>query len=255
LVLLHGAGANQHWWDHLAPELAQSFYVVALDFRGHGDSDHPRELQVGAFDRDLEALEQHLGSPRLVLVGHSMGAHVALRHASRQPAVRKLVLIEPSLGADRRNRRRSRLALAARRSYPTREEALARYRFIPDTPRAPEHLRTAIAEKSVRRDRDGRFGFKFDPRWFSLEAPAAPPLNDVRCPCLIIRGAQSSLLTRPGARKLADQLPDARLVEIDDASHNVHLEQPGEVLEALRMHLETPTPDGNTPLQALETQR
>ena len=48
LVLLHGGGANAHWWDHLAPTLAERFHVVALDFRGHGDSDYPDALEVGA---------------------------------------------------------------------------------------------------------------------------------------------------------------------------------------------------------------
>lgn len=243
LVLLHGGGANQHWWDHLAPELARNFHVVALDFRGHGDSDHPEELQVGAFDRDLEALQQHLGAAELALVGHSMGAHVALRHAARHPGVRQLVLLEPSVGAERRESRRSRLALAARRSYATRDEARARYRFVPTTPGAPESLRAAIADKSIRREVDGRFGFKFDPRWFSLPAPDPPRLTDVHCPCLVVRGALSALLPRAGARKLVEQLPDAQLLEIDHASHNVQLEQPAAVLEALRAHLEAPTAD------------
>ena len=62
LVLLHGGGANAHWWDHLAPAFAERFHVVALDFRGHGDSDHPAALEIGGFARDLEALLQHLGA-------------------------------------------------------------------------------------------------------------------------------------------------------------------------------------------------
>ena len=240
LVLLHGGGANLHWWDHLAPELARSFHVVALDFRGHGDSDHPEELQVGAFDRDLEALQRHLGAPELALVGHSMGAHVAPRHAAASPGVRKLVLVEPSVGAERRERRRSRLALAARRSYATRAEALARYRFVPATPGAPEKLRAAIAEHSIRREADGRFAFKFDPRWFGLPAPEAPRLSAIRCPCLVVRGAESTRLPSAGARELVEQLPHARLAEIPGGSHNVHLEEPDAVLEALRVHLEAP---------------
>jgi pimeloyl-ACP methyl ester carboxylesterase len=56
LILLHGGGANAHWWDHVAPRLATRFHVVALDFRGHGDSDHPETLVAGAFNNDLEAL-------------------------------------------------------------------------------------------------------------------------------------------------------------------------------------------------------
>jgi len=255
LVLLHGGGANLHWWDHLAPELARYFHVVALDFRGHGDSDHPEALEVGAFDRDLEALQRHLGAPEFALVGHSMGAHVALRHAATSPNVRKLVLVEPSVGATRRERRRSRLALAARRTYATRAEALARYRFVPTTPGAPERLRAAIAGHSIRREDDGRFAFKFDPRWFGLPAPEGPQLSDIRCPCLVVRGADSTLLPSAGARELVEQLPHAQLAEIPGGSHNVHLEEPAAVLEAIRIHLDEPADQPGplpTPLEARE---
>ncbi len=64
VVLLHGGGANAHWWDALAPALAERFHVVALDFRGHGDSDHPDAREPGAFQHDLSALLAHLGDPR-----------------------------------------------------------------------------------------------------------------------------------------------------------------------------------------------
>ena len=68
LVLLHGGGANAHWWDALAPELARRFDVTALDFRGHGDSDHPDAIVPGAFERDLEALLARLAAPDALLL-------------------------------------------------------------------------------------------------------------------------------------------------------------------------------------------
>lgn len=233
LVLLHGGGANAHWWDHLAPILAQRFHVVALDFRGHGDSDHTPELRPGAFERDLEALLEHLGSEEVHLVGHSMGGHVALSHASRVVATRSVVAIEAARGGARRENRRTRLALAVRRTYPAREEAVARFRFLPPSPRAAESLRTAIAEHSVREEPGGRWGFKFDPRWFSLPRGPAPDLARVASPALVIRGAESALLTAAGMAELVSELPQASGVEIADAGHNVHLERPEEVLEAL----------------------
>ena len=101
VVLLHGGGANAHWWDAVVPALAERFRVVALDFRGHGDSDYPEERESGAFGRDLEALLDHLGDPRAVLIGHSMGGHVALAHAATSPveaAPRALVLVEVARG-------------------------------------------------------------------------------------------------------------------------------------------------------------
>jgi len=230
LVLLHGGGANAHWWDHVAPRIGRCFHVVALDFRGHGDSEYPEDLVVGGFNDDLESLLENLGRRDAVLVGHSMGAHVALDHAGRYPETRGLVLIDPSRGAAQRSRRQARLALHFHRSYPTREEAIDRYRFLPPSERAAESLRRSIAEHSVRELADGRFGFKFDSRWFALPGRSAPDVTSVRCPTLVVRGVESSLLTRAGAESLVRELPCARLVEVAGAGHHVQLDRPEALL-------------------------
>lgn len=239
VVLLHGGGANLHWWDEIAPSLAERFRVVCLDFRGHGDSDHPEALVIGAFHRDLEALVAELGSDDLALVGHSMGGHVALDYAARHPRVWGLVAIEVSFGAASRERRRTRLALSLRRSYATRDEAIARYRLIPSTPGVSERAREALAEHSIRELPDGRFVYNFDPRWFGLSPSPHERLEDIRCPSLVIRGEHSTLLTREGAESVVAKLPSARLLEISGAGHNVHLERPIEVIVAITEHLST----------------
>ena len=233
LVLLHGGGANVHWWDHLAPALCERFRVVALDFRGHGDSDWPDSIEPGAFARDLRALLEHLGGRDVVLMGHSMGGHVALDHAALAGGVRALVAIEIVRGVPSRSRRTMRLALAARRTYRTREDALARYRFLPPAPNASEALRASIAAHSVREEPDGRWGFKFDPRWFTLPPSTPPPLAGVRCPTLIVRGAESPLLSAAGADAFASEIASARVAVVEAAGHNVHVEQPQAFLAAV----------------------
>ena len=238
LVLLHGGGANAHWWDHLAPAFAENFHVVALDFRGHGDSDHPAALMPGGFARDLEALLQHLGANEPgarepVLMGHSMGGHIALGHAARSGRLRALVAIEIVRGAPSRQRRAMRLALAARRSYRTREDAIARFRFLPPAPHASERLRASIAAHSVGQEGGGRFGFKFDSRWFGLPPDPPPPLEAVRCPTLIVRGAESQLLTAEGAAAFAAAIPAAEVAVIEAAGHNLHQDQPEAFLAAV----------------------
>ena len=99
VVLLHGGGANAHWWGDLGPRLASTSAVYALDFRGHGESDFPTEHQIGAFSLDLEALLEHIGRQDVHLVGHSLGAAVAFDHASRFTATRSASLIDLSRGA------------------------------------------------------------------------------------------------------------------------------------------------------------
>ncbi len=238
LVLLHGGGANAHWWDHLAPTLARRFRVAALDFRGHGDSDHPEETRVGAFSDDLEALLAHFSSRGsaglpVILMGHSMGGGIAIDHAARHRDVRGVVAIDISRGASRRSRRGARLALALKRSYASREEAIARYRFLPASDHASEELRVHIADCSVREEGAGRFGFKFDPRWFSLPSRPAPDLARIACPVLVVRGGDSPMLTEEGADALVADLSDAHTVVIPGAGHHVHLDQPEAFLEAV----------------------
>ena len=233
VVLLHGGGANAHWWDQIARALCRYRRVIALDFRGHGDSDYPEELEVGAFNADLEALCARLGSDALDLVGHSMGAQVALDHASRHPNIRKLVLLDPARGASQRSRRVARLALSLRRSYASRAEAIERYRVVPPSDRIASALLRRIAEHSIRQEKDGRWGFKFDPRWFGVPSRPPPDPGRVSAEVLVLRGGESSLLSPKGAETLVGEFPSARLVTIPEAGHHVHLDQPERTLETL----------------------
>ena len=255
LILLHGGGANGSWWRHIAPSFADRFHVVALDFRGHGDSDRPDELVVGAFNEDLEALLDHLNRNEsapgdnldrtthpTVLVGHSMGAHVAFDHASRK-AVQALVLIDPSRGTEKRRSRRLRLALSFRRSYPSREEAIERYRFLPDAPYVREALRHSIASHSVEEEADGRWGYKFDSRWFGLPSRPRPDARKITCPTLILRGAESDVLSEAGAREFCDELPDGRLTVVENAGHHVQIDRPEAVVTALASFLGDVVPE------------
>jgi len=237
LVLLHGGGANVHWWDHVAPRLARDLHVVGLDFRGHGDSDHPEELVVGAFSDDLEALLRHLGAPAPILVGHSLGARVALDHAARSGDVGGLVLLDMARGSPPARSEATRRALGIRRRYATREEAVRRFRFLPGSAHAAEPLRRAVAEASIRQEPDGRFGFKFDPRWSGVPSRPLPPLDAVACPTLVVRGAESTLLTGDGARSLADAIPGALLEQVPGAGHHVHIDRPEQVCGLLEPFL------------------
>ncbi len=239
LILLHGGGANAHWWDHIGPRLSGERPVYALDFRGHGDSDHPTTREIGAFNIDLEAMVAWLGREDVDLVGHSLGAAVALDHASRFAATRSIALIDLSRGSTRGTGRRARLALSLRRTYRSHDDAVDRFRFLPESSHASESLRVHIANHSVRVEPDGRFGYKFDPRWFGLPSRPRPDPREVGCPTLLLRGGDSHLLSPEAAREFVAQLPWGKLVEVANAGHHVFLDQPEIVVELLSEFLET----------------
>jgi pimeloyl-ACP methyl ester carboxylesterase len=238
IILLHGGGANAHWWDHLACRLASRRQVYALDFRGHGDSAYPDERFVGAFNTDLEAMISWLGREDVYLIGHSLGAAVALDHASRFAATRGIVLVDLARGGKPGGGRRARLALSLRRNYRTREEAIERFRFLPESSRPDEAIRAYIAERSVQLDPDGRFGYKFDPGWFGLPPPPRPDLSRVLCPSLLVRGSESTLLSDEAATNFVSRLVAGRLVEIPDAGHHVLIDQPDRLFVVLENFLD-----------------
>lgn len=239
IVLLHGGGANAHWWDHLAGRLVSRRDVYALDFRGHGDSEYPDERVVGAFNTDLEGMVEWLGREDIHLIGHSLGAAVALDHASRFAATRSIVLIDLARGGPPGGGRRARLALSLRRTYRSRDEAIERFRFLPEASQPDEELRRSIAVHSVMREENGRFGYKFDPGWFSLPSRPRPDLEDIACPTLLVRGGESGLLPKEAAQTFISQIRRGHLVEIPGAGHHVLIDRPEELLLELRRFIES----------------
>lgn len=239
LILLHGGGANSHWWDHIAARLAQTHRVLAFDFRGHGDSSYPSEYRVGAFGNDLEAILRWLDREDVILIGHSLGAAVALSHASRFSKTRGLVLVDLVRRAGKTPTRRARLALSFRRTYRSRQEAIDRFQFFPESDRAAEPLRAHIARHSVKEEGDGRFGYKFDPSWFSIPSNPRPDLAQVECPTLLIRGSESALLSRESATDLVASISQGTWTEIEASGHHVLIDQPSALLAQLRIFLGT----------------
>ena len=80
VVLLHGFTNDAHIWDGLASKLQQSHQVFALDFRGHGDSDWDPEgrYEHAVLVSDVQQIIAQLGLNNIHLVGHSLGARVAV---------------------------------------------------------------------------------------------------------------------------------------------------------------------------------
>ena len=86
LLLVHGLGSSTRDWEYQIPELARHYRVIALDMRGHGRSDKPRErYSIQGFAEDVAALIEHLQLPPVHLVGISMGGMVGFQLLAQQP--------------------------------------------------------------------------------------------------------------------------------------------------------------------------
>lgn len=94
LILLHGLGAHQRTWDRTAKAL-EGFRLITFDYRGHGRSDPAHEYSVDGFLEDLQAvIRRSADADDYVLVGHSIGADLALLSAPPGEGCRGVVLVD-----------------------------------------------------------------------------------------------------------------------------------------------------------------
>tara|TARA_B100000029_G_scaffold365490_1_gene358801 strand:- start:509 stop:1381 length:873 start_codon:yes stop_codon:yes gene_type:complete len=86
IVLLHGLASTSHIWDMVAPILAQNHAVIAVDQRGHGESDKPNDgYDIESVTKDAIGIIDKLGIEKPLVVGHSWGGSVALNLAVEAP--------------------------------------------------------------------------------------------------------------------------------------------------------------------------
>src|SRR5687768_10375182 len=100
VLCLHGGAAHGHWFDYVAPGFTPDFHVLALDQRGHGDSQwaSPPAYAYSDYAADLDKVAAKLDLRDFVLIGHSMGGMVALVYAATYPGrMKRLVVVDTSL--------------------------------------------------------------------------------------------------------------------------------------------------------------
>jgi pimeloyl-ACP methyl ester carboxylesterase len=239
VVLVHGGAANAHWWAFIAPQLARNYHVVALDLSGHGDSgrrpEYPRELwseEIMAVAADAGIV----GAP--VLVGHSMGGFVCMSTAVRfGDRLAGTVIIDspvrrPDPESEEGHRGRS---FRNPKVYPTREEALAHYRLVPEQPCANTYIIDYIAQHSMVETKGG-YTWKFDPKIFLNTKPRASHelLPQVRCRVAVVRAEYGLVDPETGDYMYELLGRNSPVIEIPDAYHHVMLDQPIAMITALR---------------------
>ena len=253
LLLLHGFGNEAHIWDDFAPAVAPHYRTLAMDHRGHGDSDWDPE---GRYDhdsmvRDVESVTAALGIERLVLVGHSLGGRIATLFADRNAArMAGLVLVDIGPDLDPRGVTRIQLdvASAPQPTFASVEE-YARALTLAYPAGQPDAL-LRMARHSIRRREDGRYELKMDPRLRGVGATESPEaaaergramsellwkaLARISCPTLVVRGAASDVLAPDTADRMVEEtLSQGRLAVVPQAGHSVMTDNPDGFREAV----------------------
>ena len=240
LLLLHGFTGHAHAWDTLSIALQPHFRVLALDQRGHGDSD-PADVYnaIAAFD-DIGGVVEQLGLTSLVLVGLSMGGRNGIYFTSKRPElIQKLVIVDigPEVS------KRAALAPAGPPEPDTWEsiEQAAQHLYR-GNPNPGIHYYRWVASSSLRQRSDGALVWAWHPsvkeRRSQLDIDWWAVLRAITPPTLVLRGESSTVLDRDVAERMAKELPRGRFVEIPRAVHTLHEDNPDAVLVALRNFLE-----------------
>jgi len=244
-VLLHGLTGFAEIWAPVARTLARDFHVLALDQRGHGDSEWAADgcYDIEAHVIDLALAARALGVDEFTLAGHSMGARNAAFFAACFPQrVQRLVLIE---GRPEDEPAGTALLCRAVADMPGRmryrsEAAAYLARLLPRL--SPASLRR-WSRFAVRPHVDGGYLWKYDPhiREMAREGWVLtdlwPFLESVPCPTLVVYGSESGLLDAATAGRMARVMPRARAVEVQGAGHALPLERPRAVARLLREFL------------------
>ena len=229
ILLLHGGGQNRYSWKNTGQILADSgFRVVALDSRGHGDSDRSptANYAIEALCDDALQVIYQIGTP-VVLVGASMGGLTGIlaAHQAGRELVTKLVLVDvvPKFEKDGSARIRD-FMFSNVDGFDTLEEAadaVAAYLPHRPKPRSPEGLKKNL------RLRDGRWYWHWDPAF--LTKPGDDPFTradkleqaaiNLEIPILLIRGKLSDVVSADGVKDFLGKVPEAEFVELSDAGH------------------------------------
>ncbi len=244
MLCIHGGGAHGHWFDYIASAFTDTYRVLALDLRGHGDSEwaEPPVYGFDVYAADVAAFAEKLDLRDFVLIGHSMGGMVSLVYTAQHPGrVRKLVVVDTTIlmGADRIAKMRAFGAKPAS-SYATLEELVSRYRLEPAGAQmaAPEVLRY-VAECSARQHSDGAWRHKFDRRVYAtFERRDGRPLwEKVTMPALLVKGGLSDRVSAEMQEEVKKRAPQVKLAEVPHSDHHVTLDNPRGFVEAVTVFL------------------
>ena len=224
ILFLHGGALTAHTWDLCCLALRDEFHCVALDQRGHGDTDWApdADYSIGAQREDIRGFADRLGFDRFVLVGQSMGAINGLAFAVTHPErLSALVMIDAGPEVRRRGSSRIREFVNGGAKPETLEEIIER--ALAFNPRRDRQILRRSLMHNLRQQPDGSWSWKYDRRRFQRldhdthlaeRRRLADDLANVTCPALVVRGAESDVFHQDDAEHLAKNFPDGRQVTI-----------------------------------------
>ena len=231
LLLIMGLGGSHKEWRRIAPKLAEKYRVISFDNRGVGDTvftDEPFSIPLMA--SDAKAVLDAADVESAHILGMSMGGMIAQEFALNYPEMtRSLILTVTNCGGRESVLPQPEVLFTlSGRGIKTPEDAfwaMAQFIYDKETPR--EMLEEDLAS------REGKFTA---PENFMRQLQAImswqgthPRLKHINAPTLVIGGKNDQLIPCANSKIIADQIPNSKLVELENSSHIFHDRSNGKI--------------------------
>lgn len=233
LVCVHGLTRNARDFDEIARALSAHYRVVCPDIAGRGRSDwlaDPAGYALPQYVADIMVLLARLDVAQVDWLGTSMGGLIGMAIAAQQRSpIRRLLLndVGPLIAPESLRRIGEYVGRAPHFASPDEAEKYIRAVSAPFGPLTDAHWR-ALTESSIRQRADGQWEMVYDPAIgepFRVAFAFAQPIDlwplydAIRCPTLVVRGAESDLLTPATFAEMGRRGPRARLAEVPGVGH------------------------------------
>jgi pimeloyl-ACP methyl ester carboxylesterase len=238
LIMLHGIGRVAHTFSHIAPHFAARYRVLAVDMRGHGDSDwDPKGAYlVEDYVKDIEGLAQQLRLQNIVIWGNSTGGRVAQVFAGMHPE-RVAAVISEDVGPERPREiaagMTDRLKREDETGWASEDELFAQQKK--GNPRTGESILRAYVHYGSKKRADGRIIWKRDPAIGNGFIPTElwRFVKVIKSPIIYVLGGRSTIVPAATQEELRKVLPQVQIVTIPGAGHYPSEENPAEFLAAV----------------------
>src|SRR5262245_27625458 len=235
LIMLHGIGRIAHTFDHIAPHFSSNYHVMAVDMRGHGDSDwDPKGAYlVEDYVKDIEGLARQLRLQNITIWGNSTGGRVAQVFAGLHPEMVSAVISEdvgPERPREIADGMTARLKQEDEKGWASEDELLAQQKA--GSPRTSEDILRAYVHYGSKGRADGRIIWKRDPAIGNGFVPTElwRFVREIKSPIIYILGGRSTIVPSQTQEELRKTLAQAQIVTIPGVGHYPSEEKPSEFL-------------------------
>ncbi len=230
IILVHGIAQTCHSWDFIALGLSEKYRVIALDLRGHGDSDWSSDnnYTLEAYSDDLHTIIEKLNITNFIIIGLSVGGKTSFTYASKHTdKIRALIIVDAAPENMQAGYKNMSKFMKQKDELDSIDEFIDR--ILKYNPRRTRQQARGSIIHNIKQLKNGKWTWKYDSFFRSPQRVVQNPdqtaktlwnrLENVTCPALIVRGAQSDLVAGEITEKMALRMNNATLVTVENAGH------------------------------------